>query len=72
LVGLLLIAPACGDRKEAAAPTQAPTSTPGPPAGDKIAFLSRRDGHLEVYVMNSDGSCVTGLTDNPAEDASPA
>jgi len=31
-----------------------------------------RDGNLEVYVMNSDGSNQTRLTDNPALDGVPA
>jgi TolB protein len=34
--------------------------------------MSSRDGNLEVYVMNADGSGQTRLTDNPAADGSPA
>jgi Tol biopolymer transport system component len=57
-----------------------PTPTPQPvvsqpPAAksglDKIAFVSDRDGNQEIYVMNADGSGVTRLTNNPAEDHSP-
>jgi hypothetical protein len=43
-----------------------------PSATDKIAFASDRDGNIEVYVMNTDGSGQTNLTDNPALDGSPA
>src|SRR5262249_47072459 len=32
------------------------------PDGEKIAFASRRDGHGEIYVMNTDGSDQTRLT----------
>jgi TolB protein len=32
------------------------------PLGDKIAFVSRRDGNLEIYVMNADGSGQPRLT----------
>ncbi len=38
----------------------------------KIAFVSNRDGDLEIYVMNYDGSGVTQLTNNTASDESPA
>lgn len=41
------------------------------PDGKKIAFSSRRDGALEVYVMNADGSGQTNLTNNSAIDAEP-
>jgi dipeptidyl aminopeptidase/acylaminoacyl peptidase len=33
-----------------------------------IAFVSNRDGNNEIYVMNGDGSGLTNLTDNPADD----
>lgn len=50
------------------------------PDGEKIAFTSYRDGEVdeygqavsEVYVMNADGSEQTRLTDNAADDYSPA
>ena len=29
--------------------------------GDRVTFVSERDGNLEIYVMNADGSGVTSL-----------
>jgi len=40
-------------------------------AQSRIAFVSNRDGNNEIYVMNADGSGVTRLTDNPANDTDP-
>jgi hypothetical protein len=37
-----------------------------------IAFASNRDGNWEIYVMNADGSGVTRLTNNPADDRVPS
>jgi Tol biopolymer transport system component len=37
-----------------------------------IAFASIRDSNLEIYVMNSDGTGQTRLTNNSAQDDSPA
>lgn len=42
------------------------------PGGDRIAYMSDRDGNWEVYVMNADGSGSTRLTNDPAADALPA
>ena len=38
----------------------------------QIAFVSNRDGNLEIYRMDVDGSHVTRLTNNPANDTNPA
>jgi len=38
----------------------------------KIAFTSDRDGNVEIYIMNLDGSGLTNLTNNPAEDCWPS
>ncbi len=38
----------------------------------KIVFVSDRDGNWEIYVMNSDGSGLINLTNNPADDVHPA
>ena len=40
--------------------------------GRRIAFISDRDGNLEIYAMNADGSGATRLTDNPGYDTLPA
>jgi serine/threonine protein kinase/Tol biopolymer transport system component len=42
------------------------------PDGAHIAFISDRDGNPEIYVMNSDGSGQTRLTNNTGYDSSPA
>jgi Tol biopolymer transport system component len=42
------------------------------PNGSKIVFQSSRDGQPEIYVMNSDGSGQTRLTNNSASDTAPA
>jgi Tol biopolymer transport system component len=43
-----------------------------PLAVQRIAFTSDRDGNYEIYVMDTDGSDQTRLTNNPAEDNHPA
>lgn len=40
------------------------------PDGTQIIFASNRDGNIELYVMNADGSGLMRLTDDPAEDYS--
>jgi Tol biopolymer transport system component len=48
--------------------------TIGRPAGaaPRVVFESNRDGNLEIYSMNEDGSDVTRLTFDSAIDANPA
>jgi TolB protein len=41
------------------------------PLGNKIAFVSRRDGNAEIYVMNADGSGLRNLTRNTVGDRRP-
>ena len=36
-----------------------------------MAIVSDRDGNDEIYVTNADGSGLTRLTDNPADDWTP-
>jgi Tol biopolymer transport system component len=42
------------------------------PDGQRIAFMSERDGNEEIYVMNADGSNQIRLTNDPANDWGPA
>jgi len=42
------------------------------PTGSKIAFVSDRDGNLEIYVMDPSGENEKNLTQNSANDYSPA
>ena len=41
------------------------------PDGTRITFVSNRDGNLEVYVANVDGSGLRRLTNHPAAEAAP-
>ena len=41
------------------------------PDGQKIAFVSSRDGNAEVYVMQADGAAPTRLTDAVMDDFGP-
>lgn len=56
--------------------TRQPTATPLSPldvSGDSvIVFYSERDGNSEIYAMNADGTGLRRLTNDPAEDDSPA
>jgi TolB protein len=40
--------------------------------GQKIAFVSRRDGNREIYVMDNDGRNIVNVTRHPADDWTPA
>ena len=42
------------------------------PDGSRIAFHSLRDGNLEVYTVDPDGSNPVNLTNDPAADSRPA
>lgn len=54
-------------------PTTRPTETPqmAEPQTFKIAFASGRSGNLDLYVMDSDGSCVNWLTSDPSNESDP-
>jgi tRNA A-37 threonylcarbamoyl transferase component Bud32 len=48
-------------------------TAPAPsPDGRQIAFMSRRDGNWEIYVVKADGAGLTRLTNDPADDGLPA
>lgn len=54
-------------------PTRTPTPTFTPtPRAPRLAFASDRDGNYEIYTMNDDGSGLTRLTNDPAEDSRPS
>ncbi len=40
--------------------------------GSRIVFVSNRDGHQEVYIMDADGTDQTRLTNNPEGNGYPA
>jgi Tol biopolymer transport system component len=63
LVFLLSFTFSCQQGEEGAKPSLEQT---------KIAFASIRDGNWEIYVMNTDGSEKTNLTNNPWDDWSPS
>ncbi|HEY9283827.1 MAG TPA: DUF4214 domain-containing protein, partial [Pyrinomonadaceae bacterium] len=48
-----------------------PAATPAPRPSDRVLFTSQRDGNAEIYVMNGDGTGLTNLTNNPAQDVTP-
>ena len=56
----------------AAATANRPAEAAFPGMNGKIAFRSDRDGNLEVYVMNPDGSDQVNISNNPALDSRPA
>ena len=55
-------------------PTKGPNSFFTPvfsPDGKQIAYASNRDGNMEIYVMNVDGTNSRRLTNNPAYEIAP-
>src|SRR6185503_8475511 len=44
--------------------TLLPTATPLGGGGGKIAFTSEQDGYAEIYVINPDGTNLTGLAND--------
>ena len=43
-----------------------------PGQNGKIVFVSDRDGNLEIYTINPDGSGQTNIPKNPSADLAPA
>jgi Tol biopolymer transport system component len=78
LVGGLLVTPAfgVGDRLLSliqGTPSPPDVQTPAwSPDGRRLAFVSKRDGNSEIYVMNADGSAQENLTRQPASDSNPS
>jgi TolB protein len=73
LAGWLVMACMCvsGGVPIATGPSS-PVPIPPRNGQDQIAFVSDRDGNLEIYVMNADGSGLTNLSNSPAADFYPA
>ncbi|NJN67618.1 MAG: hypothetical protein HC884_13355 [Chloroflexaceae bacterium] len=42
------------------------------PDGQQLAFLSERDGNVDIYLMSANGTNQRNLTNHPAYDGSPA
>ena len=78
LVGGLLVTPALGIGSRILDLIESPPRRPDvqtpvwSPDGRRIAFLSRRDGSKEVYVVNADGSGQRRLTRDARFFATPA
>ena len=53
-------------------PAWSPASPEGGTGGQLIAFTSWRDGNKEVYLLPAAGGDAVNLTQNPADDESPA
>ncbi len=65
---LLLLAMLACNLPTTAGPTPIPTPIPTPtsPLLRQLAFSSERDGNMEIYLMNEDGTEQVNLTDNQA------
>lgn len=64
LLGILLVAAACGEGEEGDQPTPAAGTVPLPIG--KISFSARRDGNGEIYLLTSEGE--VNISNNPTED----
>ena len=49
-----------------------PSLTVDVDAQARIAFMSHRDGNLEIYVMDINGDNQRNLTNNPGDDQYPS
>jgi len=76
-----LLSLSCGGSEPAASGSPTASATTGPPitpgnlplasSNGVIAFSSSRDGNLEIYVMDADGSNPRRLTNDDAADRLP-
>jgi Tol biopolymer transport system component len=48
--------------------TDLTSDIPSDSLGDRILFTANREGNWDVYVVNTDGSGLTRLTDHPGRD----
>ncbi len=69
-VGLRLSKPDLTDI-QALTDTDTDTAPAVSPDGRQIAFMSRRDGNWNIYLVRSDGKGLKQLTDDPANDGLP-
>jgi uncharacterized protein YjdB len=58
--------------RRAASDTTLATDPAISPDGSRVAFVSTRDGNLEIYVMDADGTNLTRVTNDPQPDGRPA
>ena len=65
---LLAVLIGCSGGETASTPTPTVDTT----VMSRIAFVSKRDGNWEIYVMNADGSDQRNLTSHPAFDSHPS
>ena len=69
--GLFLISTLPGSQMPQQLTTHAGDSAPAV-AGDRIAFMSDRDGNWEIYTVDTTGSDLVRVTDSAANDGLPA
>ncbi len=69
-VGLRVSQPDLSDVQELTA-DDSDTAATVSPDGERIAFMSRRDGDWNIYVVNNDGTELRQLTDDAAQDGLP-
>src|SRR5256886_17393956 len=69
---LVMAVPQACHRDEVTAPRTSAAAGGADPSTARIAFVSTRDGNREIYVMASDGSAQTRLTNVPEWDYEPS
>src|SRR5438067_1928905 len=69
---LAMAVPQACQRDEVTAPRTSAAAGGAAPSAARIAFVSTRDGNREIYVMASDGSAQTRLTNVPEWDYEPS
>ncbi|PYP52557.1 MAG: hypothetical protein DMD45_04205 [Gemmatimonadetes bacterium] len=69
---LAIAVPQACHRDEVTAPRMSAAAGGADPSTARIAFVSTRDGNREIYVMASDGSAQTRLTNVPEWDYEPS